>query len=55
MEVQNNNIIKKKYNRKNKQNKGRNLIRINLKDIFKTEFQFDDNIINYDKFLCMRT
>ena len=50
MEVQNNNIIKKKYNRKNKQNKGRNLIRINLKDIFKTEFQFDDNIINYDKF-----
>ena len=50
MEVQNNNITKKRYNRKKKQNKGRNLIRINLKEIFKTEYQFDDKIINYDKF-----
>ena len=50
MEVQNNNITKKKYNRKKKQYKGRNLIRINLKEIFKTEYQIDDKIINYDNF-----
>ena len=50
MEDKNNNTLKKKNNRKKKKNKGRNLIRINLKEIFKSDFQFDDNIINYDKF-----